>query len=207
MTRNSPFMPTGSQRAFTLVELLIVIGIISILALIAVPNFAQAQIRAKVSRALADMRTLTTAIEAYTVDNNNAPYDGEPGFTYSGWNTIQTQMTTPIAYITSVPADPFQDRTTAEPTKIGHTHYIDAPARGRHAFDYGTAYWNDVPNDPTVTVNWRRNFGNSRWKMSSCGPDLRFANGGSYFGTRELYDPTNGVVSEGDIIPASIRVR
>ncbi len=59
------------QGAFTLIELLIVVAIIAILAAIAVPNFLEAQTRAKVSRAKSDMRTLATALESYYVDNNN----------------------------------------------------------------------------------------------------------------------------------------
>jgi prepilin-type N-terminal cleavage/methylation domain-containing protein len=61
------------KKAFTLIELLIVVAIIAILAAIAVPNFLEAQTRSKVSRAKADMRTLATAIESYTVDYNKPP--------------------------------------------------------------------------------------------------------------------------------------
>jgi type II secretion system protein G len=68
----SPF-PSRHHRAFTLIELLIVVAIIAILAAIAVPNFLEAQVRAKVSRAQNDMRTLATAIESYQVDNNAYP--------------------------------------------------------------------------------------------------------------------------------------
>src|SRR5690349_15764472 len=60
-------------RAFTLIELLIVVAIIAILAAIAVPNFLEAQTRSKVSRTKADMRSVTTAIESYAVDNNKYP--------------------------------------------------------------------------------------------------------------------------------------
>ena len=58
------------KKAFTLIELLIVVAIIAILAAIAVPNFLEAQTRAKVSRVQSDLRTLATGIESYTVDNN-----------------------------------------------------------------------------------------------------------------------------------------
>ena len=67
------------QKAFTLIELLIVVAIIAILAAIAVPNFLEAQVRSKVSRVRSDMRSLATALEAYQVDNNKYPPDPNDG--------------------------------------------------------------------------------------------------------------------------------
>jgi prepilin-type N-terminal cleavage/methylation domain-containing protein len=61
------------KKGFTLIELLIVIAIIAILAAIAVPNFLEAQTRAKVARVKSDQRSLATGLEAYYVDNNNYP--------------------------------------------------------------------------------------------------------------------------------------
>ncbi|MCC5876390.1 MAG: prepilin-type N-terminal cleavage/methylation domain-containing protein, partial [Candidatus Sumerlaeia bacterium] len=61
------------RTGFTLIELLIVVAIIAILAAIAVPNFLEAQTRAKVARVNSDLRSLATAIEAYRVDNNDYP--------------------------------------------------------------------------------------------------------------------------------------
>ncbi|MBN1867555.1 prepilin-type N-terminal cleavage/methylation domain-containing protein [Candidatus Sumerlaeota bacterium] len=58
-------------KGFTLIELLIVVAIIAILAAIAVPNFLEAQVRSKVSRAKSDLRTISTGLEAYYVDNNS----------------------------------------------------------------------------------------------------------------------------------------
>ena len=55
------------KKGFTLIELLIVVAIIAILAAIAIPNFLEAQTRAKVARVLSDQRTLGTAVEQYSV--------------------------------------------------------------------------------------------------------------------------------------------
>ena len=85
------------RKAFTLIELLIVVAIIAILAAIAVPNFLEAQTRSKASRMKSDMRSIATAIESYHVDNNKYPL---------GYNTTTprwglTQLSTPIAYMTN----------------------------------------------------------------------------------------------------------
>ncbi|MCA9445585.1 MAG: prepilin-type N-terminal cleavage/methylation domain-containing protein [Candidatus Omnitrophica bacterium] len=55
-------------RGFTLIELLIVIAIILILIAIALPNFLDAQARAKVARERSDIKTLATAIESLRID-------------------------------------------------------------------------------------------------------------------------------------------
>jgi len=81
---------------FTLIELLIVVAIIAILAAIAIPNFLNAQTRAKVSKVMAEERTIATAMETYLVDNDSYPC-----------TCVCSLLSTPISYITQVPNDPF----------------------------------------------------------------------------------------------------
>lgn len=92
------------REGFTLIELLIVIAIILILIAIALPNFLEAQIRAKVTQVKGHQRTIATAMESYRLDWGNYPHDHdfddpqEKGL----W-----QLTSPVSYLTEVPVEPF----------------------------------------------------------------------------------------------------
>ncbi len=114
-------------KGFTLIELLIVVAIIGILAAIAVPNFLNAQVRAKVSRAEAEMREIATALESFYIDNNSYPpltnldrsisrlYRDNPGNLDSarieigrGSRARRIYLTTPVSYMSTIPFDPFR---------------------------------------------------------------------------------------------------
>ena len=64
-----------SQRGFTLIELLIVVVIIGLLAVIAIPKFANTKEKAVVASMKSDLRNLASAQEAYWVENR-AYYGG-----------------------------------------------------------------------------------------------------------------------------------
>jgi len=108
------------RRAFTLIELLIVVAIIAILAAIAVPNFLEAQTRAKISRVRADARTAATALEAYAVDFNTYP----PNLPWNAYTHLfiqyAYQLSTPIAYLSSTDlTDPFIAQESVQPPILG----------------------------------------------------------------------------------------
>lgn len=183
------------KEGFTLIELLIVVAIIGILAAIAIPNFLEAQTRAKVARAKSEIRNLAVAEETYYIDNNSYP----PSVENAGTGALDTanaafsigfvswKLTTPVAHQSSMPNDPF----------------------GPKKPDPGTPWLSKY----RCGVNYLQ-----VWIMTSRGPDLdqdmqesdyvdpnvpgwgeiaQYLN--QFQGTYMEYDPTNGTISDGDV--------
>ncbi len=173
------------RKGFTLIELLIVVAIIAILAAIAIPNFLEAQIRSKVSRAKADMRSITTAIEAYFVDHNKYAPMTQAFFGDNTNGYLRFNLTTPIAYLTSKDMrDPFayHDQSSAD---IEFYSY-QVP---RYYLDHGGGvYWTKVLESYY-----------GEWRMCSYGPDRTYSQRSIGNGPDRMYDPTNGTVSAGNI--------
>ncbi|HPA46046.1 MAG TPA: prepilin-type N-terminal cleavage/methylation domain-containing protein [bacterium] len=97
-----------NKRGFTLIELLIVVAIIGILAAIAVPNFMNARLKAKVSKAYSDIKAISMANEMYRMDNGSYPNESEDHPYERGWAEAGVfWLTTPVAYMSSIPTDPF----------------------------------------------------------------------------------------------------
>jgi len=193
------YPPTNICRAFTLIELLIVVAIIAILAAIAVPNFLEAQMRSKVSRARADMRSIATALETYGVDNNAYPPMREPGFTGGNpvlagaelkWWYVPDRLSTPISYLSTADIRcPFGG---------------DLPQSGNFPDQIWRRFsYENIPElvaAATTTPILVNRYVNGKafdlagaWRLNSVGPD-------NAWNPSLAYDPTNGTASAGDII-------
>ncbi len=73
--------PREAKRAFTLVEMLVVIAIVALLAAILFPVFARARDKARQTACLSNLRQLGLAAQQYVVDNDDAFFynAGAPG--------------------------------------------------------------------------------------------------------------------------------
>ena len=65
--------PCPRQGGFSLIELMIVIGLIGTLAAIAVPNYIQYREKAKIAQAIGDIRAMEKMIANFTIDNDRLP--------------------------------------------------------------------------------------------------------------------------------------
>ena len=70
--KRSQRRPVG-QGGFTLIELLIVVAVISIVAGLAVPLYANEEARARIAKAQADIRTLACAVNLYAAHMGTLP--------------------------------------------------------------------------------------------------------------------------------------
>jgi general secretion pathway protein G len=66
-------MSRHDSRGFSLLELLITLVVIGIIAAMTIPNLLAAIDKGKQKRTMADMRSIGTAVEAYSVDNGRYP--------------------------------------------------------------------------------------------------------------------------------------
>ena len=61
------------ESAFTLIEILVVVGIIALIAAIGIPNLLRARISANESSAQANLKSISSALETYAIANGTYP--------------------------------------------------------------------------------------------------------------------------------------
>ncbi len=197
-------------QGFTLIELLIVVAIIGILAAIAVPNFLNAQVRAKVARAESEMRNLQNALESFFIDNNSYPpmdrdrirsrrqykdLDDEDTpeiniahISIGARGDRRIYLTTPVSYMSSIPFDPFNG---------------DGKSTGYAYGSNGQSYYILMSFGPdSQKLNGEEDDIDARDYTGARLTDFRIAGfrGSSFFLSELVYDASNGTSSTGDIL-------
>ncbi len=216
------------RRGFTLIELLIVIAIILILISIALPNFLEAQIRAKVANSIGELRSLETALVSYSLDHKRHPGDGFEvgGGDSEGNRFVYSQLTTPNTYLKSIPLDEFNvaDRAVDDAGAGVGTRDVR-----NNVYRYYAARWRCLASGPSNGPPKGPNPGEAcdvksgrglvtgypfdpelafagKWIVVSPGPDRSHGYGEWIMfkaalrgGNSRVYSPTNGTVSYGDL--------
>ncbi|MDD5063138.1 MAG: type II secretion system protein [Phycisphaerae bacterium] len=139
------------KKAFTLVELLIVVAILGILAAMTVPIFQNHIEKAKESAAKDNLRTLRNAIELYAAQHNGFP----PGYINGTLNPVPTTVTRQLCwattpdgvsaprgtagyplgpYLPTIPKNPFNDKNTMQ--VLGPATLFPDPPTGAFGWIY-----------------------------------------------------------------------
>ncbi|MDX2175447.1 MAG: type II secretion system protein [Candidatus Sumerlaeia bacterium] len=186
------------SRATSLLELLILAGILGTLAAVALPQWERARANSVLTQANADLNEIYQAVLAYEVDTGELPLqtwkclgraadfpEGEWGFL-----TLSTQVTTPVAYVASLKDDVFLSPAPSAPLSPKYTYATRTQLISLFSLGStcpfpggGTA---TPPTSTQITV-----FGSrlGDWAVMSAGPDGTI---GGFNDWTRVYDPTNG---------------
>jgi len=135
------------KKAFTLVEILIVVSILGILAAVVIPEFQGHAQKAKESAAKEMLQTLRTVIERYAIQHNDVPpgYPDNDPTQSPALIGVLVHLIGPPHYLKNIPENPFNgdevitviDNGESFPAAAdGHTGWIYQPATKNIRLNY-----------------------------------------------------------------------
>jgi type II secretory pathway pseudopilin PulG len=176
------YIVSRSTKGHSLLETLVVVAVLIILIMIAIPGFDQARLRSKIAASRMDMRSLAVALDCYRSDYGQLPPAQKSDTSYLNARFL----TSPIAFVASVPNDTFFTHTPSSiSSEVGMAQV--RPMKPTLPF-YG--YWT---NASPYAVSREADL---LYILIGRGPDGILGPGIQSV----PYDPSNGLNSEGDLI-------
>lgn len=135
------------KKAFSLVELMIVVAVLGILAAIVVPQFQGHSTRAKEAVSKDSLRILRSSIELYTAQHGGIPpgYEDDDVATTPAREYFYNQLVRDGRYLLKIPINPFNNLDTIQ--IIGNSGTFGANADG----GFGWVY---QPATKTIKLDW-----------------------------------------------------
>lgn len=169
-------------------ELATVVTIIGMLAAIALPNFLNAQIRAKVARSLSEQELIVWALESYFVDEDMYPLNATVGASQA--NDL-SRLTTPIPYMSQLPRDQF-----LSPSRYEKNEWMENERNGNPFYFY--VNYLQINNERMALAPYSET-GSANYTVYGMGPgfttDINPLEPNQFVG----YEPSNGTTSAGMI--------
>ena len=207
----------GSRRGIALAESLVLAGVLGVLAVVALPRFQKALVKAMLVEVRTDFDTLKGAIAEYRLDNGKLPYmfDPQTGKTSCSACFSLRVLTTPTSYLSNlnIAWDPF----ARKGVYIGG---LPGGAKGPRpdvecylyfSYEYSTEKYEKSGRTWMATVRARSEDYHSAYSLVCWGPD--YQQGAVEFieikqnwekkrHWDKVYDPSNGLRSNGDVVTA-----